>query len=188
MNITFYRKAAYKVADLVTRNGQYTEIEINNIRYGLVCIFSDLYKTILFLLIFSLLSLTKEFLCAFLAFLLLRPFVGGYHSKNEISCILMSFIMMFIAIFVGRTVINSYYIQLAHIVVLPILGFLISPVKEIKNQEDQKKKRILAGLLTFLLLLLDFFFISSNIITWSVIEVYVLSVYQILIIKYNHKL
>ena len=96
--------------------------------------------------------------------------------------------MMFIAIFVGRTVINSYYIQLAHIVVLPILGFLISPVKEIKNQEDQKKKRILAGLLTFLLLLLDFFFISSNIITWSVIEVYVLSVYQILIIKYNHKL
>ncbi|AEY68173.1 accessory gene regulator B family protein [Clostridium sp. BNL1100] len=188
MNITFYRKLAYKLADAITRNQQYSEVEIKNIRYGLVCIFSDLYKTILYLLIFTVLSLTKEFLCAFLAFLLLRPFLGGYHFKNEIVCIIMSFITMVIAIFAGKTVIIPYYLQLTLTVFLPILGFLIAPVNESQRQEGRKKTRTAAVVISILLLLSDFFFMPSNIISWSVIEVYSLSVYQLLIIKYKYKL
>ncbi len=188
MNITFYRKLAYKVADAVTRNGQYSETDIKNIRYGLVCIFSDLYKTILYLFIFTLFSLTKEFLCAFLAFFLLRPYLGGYHFKNEIVCIIMSFITMVIAIFAGKADIIPSYIQLALIVFLPILSILTAPVENRQKQESRKKTCIAAALMTVLLLLSDFFFMSYNIITWSVIEVYVLYVYQLLISKYNHKL
>ncbi len=188
MNITFYRKLAYKVADAITRNQQYSEAEIKNISYGLVCIFSDLYKTILYLLIFTLLSLTREFLCAFLPFLLLRPFLGGYHFKNEIVCIIMSFLTMVIAIFAGKTVIIPYYLQLTLAVFLPILAFIIAPVNESQGLKGLKKTKAASMVVSILLLLSDFFFMSSNIISWSVIEVYVLAVYQLLISKYKHKL
>lgn len=188
MNITFYRKLAYKVADSVTRNGQYTETEISNIRYGLVCIFSDLYKTLLYLLIFTVFSLTKEFVLAFIAFLMIRPFLGGYHFKSEFVCIIMSFLTMVIAIFAGKIIIIPFYMQLVLIVLLPILGFLITPVKDKQKKEDRKKTGILTGVITVLLLLSDCFYMPGNIITWSVIEVYVLSVYQLLIIKYLHKM
>ncbi len=189
MNIKFYRKLAYKVADAITKNQQYSETEIKNIRYGLVCIFSDLYKTILYLLIFVVISLTLEFLCAFLAFLLLRPFLGGYHFKNEIVCIIMSFVAIVIAIFSGKSDILPSFIHLVLTVFLPILGFLIAPVQDSQNQQEfPQKTRIVVALMTVLLLLSDFFFMSHNIITWSVIEVYVLYVYQLLISKFKYKM
>lgn len=188
MNITFYRKLAYKVADSVTRNGQYTETEIKDIRYGLVCIFSDFYKTLLYLLIFTVFSLTKEFILAFIAFLLLRPFLGGYHFKSELVCIIMSFLTMAIAIFAGKIIIIPYYIQLLLIIILPIFALLIIPVKDSPKKEYRKRTGILTGLITVLLLLSDYFYMPDNIITWSVLEVYVLSVYQLLIIKYMHNM
>ncbi len=188
MYITFYRKIAYKVADAITRNRQYSEDEIKSIRYGLICIFSDLYKTILYLLIFIILSLAKEFLCAFLAFLLIRPFLGGYHFKNEIVCIIMSFLTIDLAIFAGKSDVIPFYIQLALILLLPILGLLIAPVQNGKKQVIRKKTKIAVGLITAILLLADFLFMSTSIISWSVIEVYTLSVYQLLISKYKHKL
>lgn len=50
MEITFYRTLANKVANAVVANQEYSEEDEKRIRYGLVCIFSDLYKFILLLI------------------------------------------------------------------------------------------------------------------------------------------
>lgn len=102
MEITFYRTLANKVANAVVANQEYSEEDEKRIRYGLVCIFSDLYKFILLLIVFSIFSLTKEFFIAFISFLLLRPFLAGYHAKNELVCIFMSFSTILISILVRK--------------------------------------------------------------------------------------
>lgn len=188
MEITFYRKLANKVADAVVSNQQYSEAEIKKIRYGLVCIFSDLYKSILFLLIFSIFSLTKEFILAFLAIMILRPFLGGYHAKNEVACIFMSFFMLLISIFAGRLYIFPSWLLLALMVILPVIGILIAPVHVKEIPTGGVGIKVSTALMTILLLTIDYFFFSSQILCLSVVEVYILAVYQRLINKYKYKL
>ncbi|HEX2926863.1 MAG TPA: accessory gene regulator B family protein [Ruminiclostridium sp.] len=188
MEITFYRKLANKVADAVISNQQYSEAEIKKIRYGLVCIFSDLYKTILFLLIFSIFSLTKEFVLAFLAIMLLRPFLGGYHAKSEVACIFMSFSMLVLSIFLGKQNLIPSYILIGLLAALPILGALIAPVQIKEKKKGSLGTKLAVVIITIALMSVDYFVFSSQIITLSVLEVYILAVYQQLINKLKYKL
>jgi accessory gene regulator B len=183
MEITFYRKLADKAADAVLSSHDYTEAEKKKIRYGLVCIFSDLYKTILFLFVFSIFSLTKEFILAFLPILLLRPFLGGYHAKDELACIFMSLFMLIISTFTGKLDIIPLYIQLFLIIILPLLALLMAPVRIKEKVNGGIGTKSAAVFLTIILLLADYFIFPSQIILCSVIEVYLLAIYQLIINK-----
>lgn len=178
MEITFYRKLANKVADAVVKNGEYSEADAKRINYGLVCIFSDLYKFILMLIVFSLFSLLKEYLLAFIAVLFLRPVIGGYHAKSEPVCIIVSFITMILSIVVGRMNLIPDFIEIILFVLLPLIGVVIAPVRTKKVDENTRNYKILAAVLTPLLLFLDYFFIPGQIVEFSVICTYLLTLYQ----------
>lgn len=193
MEITFYRKLANKLADKVIENDTYTETQAKKIRYGLVCIFSDLYKFILFLIIFAIFSSTKEFLLSFLCILLLRPYLGGFHSKNEFVCILISFLTSLISVLAGKADLIPYYIQIALIIALPATGAIISPVRPNKEKNSYTLLKALTFIFTALLLLLDFFVIEHQFLFVSVILVYSFAVYPLLknaikIAKYHNKI
>lgn len=180
MEITFYRKLANKLADAVIGNHQYPEADAKRIRYGLICIFSDLYKSLLFLIIFSLLSLTKEFLIAFIVITILRPFLGGFHAKTELTCIIMSFIMLLISILAGSYNLIPYHLQIILLILFPLVGFIIAPVK----LADQKQSinipfKLLTALLTIGVLLINIFVLPGQILFWCVIQVYLLAFYQL---------
>lgn len=185
MEITFYRKIASKVADAVLSSQEYSEAEAKRIRYGLVCIFSDLYKFLLMLLIFFLFSSTVEYLEAFVAVLILRPVLGGYHAKSEVTCIFVSLATMVVSVFVGKLNIVPEYIELGLIAALPVIGILIAPVRTKKVQENKRNYKILAVILTASLILLDYFFIPYQVTLVSIIIVYLLSIYQLLKNIYN---
>lgn len=180
MEITFYRKLAGKVADAVVKNGEYSESEVRRINYGLVCIFSDLYKFLLMLIVFSLFSLWKEYLLAFIAVLLLRPAIGGYHAKNEFVCIIVSFLSLTISIVVGRMNLLPAYIEILLMVLLPLIGLAIAPVRTKKVEERKRNYKILAVVLTPLLLILDYFLIPGQILELSVIVTYFITLYQLI--------
>lgn len=180
MEITFYRKLANKVADAVIANAEYSEAEARKIRYGLVCIFSDLYKFILLLIVFTLFSATLEYLLAFAVILLLRPILGGYHAKNELVCLAVSFITMAISVFAGRLDIIPGFVQIILAIVLTITGAVIAPVRTRKVEERTGIYKILAAILTPAILLLDYFYIPAQILQVSVVTTYLLSVYQLL--------
>lgn len=181
MEITFYRKLANKLADAVVDNQEYSAGEIKRIRYGLVCIFSDLYKFILFLIIFSIFSLTNEFLIAFIGMLLLRPFLAGFHAKNELTCIFMSFTTMLISIMVGDMNILPSYIQVLLIFLLPVIGVIIAPVR-VKKTENKNTVglKLLTGIITTAVLLINYYLLSTQILLISVIIIYLLALYQLL--------
>jgi len=184
LEITFYRKLAYKVADAVVGNQEYSAADAKRIRYGLVCIFSDLYKFILLLIIFSILSLTKDFLTAFIGILLLRPFLGGFHAKNELTCIFMSFTMLLISILVGDMNIIPSYLQVLLIILLPIIGVIIAPVRinpvGIKTVETKNiVLKLLTGIMTTVILIVDYYLLRSQILFLCFIQVYILALYQL---------
>ncbi len=180
MEITFYRKLADRVAEAVISNHHYSEPEAKRIRYGLVCIFSDLYKFILMFIIFSLFSATIEFLLAFVAVLLLRPVLGGYHAKSEIICIIVSFGTMLASIVAGKSNLLPHFVQMVLLFILPLAGILLAPVRTRKVIEKKRTYKILGALLTAVLLLLDYFFIQDQILMVSVIIIYFLSIYQLI--------
>ncbi len=180
MEITFYRKLANRLADAVVENQEYSESEEKRIRYGLVCIFSDLYKFILLLVVFSIFSLTKEFFIAFISMLLLRPFLAGYHAKSELLCIFMSLITTAISVFVGKLNIipNTFFI--VSMILLPLVGLIIAPVRTKKVEEKKALSKLLTVIFTILALILDYFLIDSQILLVSVLQIYLLALYQML--------
>lgn len=187
MEITFYRKLAGKVAEAVISNNEYTEAEAKRIRYGLVCIFSDLYKFLMMLIIFSLFSATLEYLLAFMAVLLLRPVLGGYHAKSEIVCIIVSFLSMTLSVVVGKLDVIPGFLQIVLIIVLPLIGAAIAPVRTKKVEERTRGYKILIVILTPVILLADYLYIPAQILQTSVIIIYSLSIYQLLKNKINMK-
>jgi len=178
LEITFYRKLANKVGDAVVGNQEYSELEAKRIRYGLVCIFSDLYKFILFLIIFSIFLLTKEFLIAFTGILLLRPFLAGFHAKTELACIFISFTTTLISIVLGDMNILPSSIQISLIVLLPIIGVIIAPVRTKKVEEKKIVLKISACIITAAILIFDYYFLTSQILFISVLQIYLLALYQ----------
>lgn len=178
MEITFYRKLADKAADAIAQNQNYSDSEIKRIRYGLVCIFSDLYKFILYLIIFTIFSSTKEFLIAFIGIMLLRPFLGGFHAKNEIACIFMSFTMLLISVFVGAINIIPANIIYLIIFVLPIIGAIIAPVRIKKTVEKKNSFKLFTFVFTIFILVLDYYFIENQILLISALQVYLFAIYQ----------
>ncbi|MHB8065778.1 MAG: accessory gene regulator B family protein [Ruminiclostridium sp.] len=180
MEITFYRKLANKLADAVVGNQEYSAVDAKRIRYGLVCIFSDLYKFILFLIIFSIFSLTKEYLIAFTGILLLRPSLAGFHAKTELACVFISFTTMLISILLGNMNILPSHLQLLLIILLPIIGAIVAPVRKKKVEERKLVLKISACILTAVLLIIDYYLLTGQILFISVIQIYLLTLCQLL--------
>ncbi len=178
MEITFYRKLANRLADAVVKNQEYSEADEKRIRHGLVCIFSDLYKFILIFVIFSCFSLTKECFIAFIGILILRPFLAGYHAKSEIICIFMSLITIAISVFVGNLNIIPNILHIILMVLLPIIGLIIAPVRTKKVEEKKTISKLLTAIFTILVLILDYFLLDSQILLVSVLQIYLLALYQ----------
>lgn len=178
MEITFYRKLANKLADAVVNNHKYSEAEEKKIRYGLVCIFSDLYKFILLLIIFFLLSSTKEFLIAFIGVLVFRPVLGGYHARSEIACIFISLFTMLVSVYVGKLSVLPLPAQVIIFACLTILGVVIAPVRTKQISENNMKYKILAAFLTPLAFIFDYFLFDNQVLSISTVLIYMFAVLQ----------
>jgi accessory gene regulator B len=166
MEITFYRKLANKVSDAVVANGQYDDISQKRIRYGLVCIFSDLYKFILYFAVFAALGYPRQCITAFVALILLRPFLGG-HAKNELNCIILSFTILSISIFGGQVLEVNYIIKIILMIIFPVTGLVIA---------SGIKKKIPVALFTQILLIYDLFICGNHIILIIIIISYLFGI------------
>ncbi|MBP3621225.1 MAG: accessory gene regulator B family protein, partial [Lachnospiraceae bacterium] len=59
------------------------------------CIGSELSKTAIFFVIFSLMGLASEFWAALFFMMLYRTSSGGLHCKSYLSCLALSFLILF---------------------------------------------------------------------------------------------
>ena len=183
MEIRFYRKIADAISDKIIACGDYDEKTASDIRYGMVCTFSDLYKLVLYTVIFSFAGYFNEFVLAFLPILLLRPFIGGLHAKTEIRCLILSFLNIVTVIILATFIPLNIYVKIASLIILSIVGAVISPTSAKSTYRSKVQSVVLASLFTIVLMASAIWLdkgYAGAIIFWSVVMVYFYGILKIL--------
>jgi len=96
-------KVVDRLTDFIIKNKKCNETQIKIYRYGLEALYNLLTKTVVILIITSILGCLKECLLFILFYTLLRLFAYGLHASNSILCWLTT-----IPIYVGGSLIIKY--------------------------------------------------------------------------------
>jgi accessory gene regulator B len=133
---------ANKLSELVYQeNPNLTEVQRVKIRFGLEGILQESTKVLVFLLLFSVLQLTREYLMVVFCLAVLRPFLGGYHAKTNTGCYLVSLVFFTVVIFSGQFfVLHAIYKMLIGMASF-LWAIFYSPVEHPRNPFPNTKKK-----------------------------------------------
>ncbi|GAA0177823.1 hypothetical protein SH2C18_09780 [Clostridium sediminicola] len=142
----------------ITINNTYDEIQIKKMKFGLACFLEEFIKFIIYLVFFTLLSLTQYFLVAAIVFTSLRSFAGGYHEKTTIRCFFITLLSMSFIVFPAAYLDFNIIFK----IVIAILSFCIilyfSPVdhpnKPIISVDRRKRLKYLSLSFTMIYLMI----------------------------------
>lgn len=118
-----------------------TEYQKKLQEYYSKCLISEISKILIFLVIFSVLHLTKEYIAALFFLMLLRNNGGGLHYNHYISCLFVSFFFLFAAIFLALYVIPPQPIVYISTILCAISGYFLVPVTS-KNRPPATPEQI----------------------------------------------
>lgn len=151
-----------KQLDFIVTNVGLTDIyEIDKIRYGLEVFYGETSKIIIMILIALLLGKLPAFLLMITLLLLIRPYIGGSHAKNYISCLIQSntsfIIIYYLAYIIPKL---NFFIKAIFILFCIIVVRTFKPVNPLRNTIITQYKRIkFKDIVTITLLL---WFLLSN--------------------------
>lgn len=75
---------------MVKKSGNYNNVKIEEIIYGVEAIYVLVTRTILFLIINIFLGTLKEFFLFLFFYSIIRSFSYGFHAKSSFVCIILS--------------------------------------------------------------------------------------------------
>ena len=149
-------KLAEKIKDAICKeNPVYTEEQKETIKFGLECVLNETTKTLIYLIFFSILSLTGYYLVALAFFWVTRMFAGGFHANTYGECFIITFAIISIGIFTGSQLGLPFYIRCALLLVSVILAIIFAPVDHPNKPIISTKRRTLfkyMSVATFILL------------------------------------
>ena len=90
------------LSGIKAHNPDLNEAQLRTRRYGLEVFVNEFVKTLAYLLIFSLFSLTGYYLAALLIYCSIRVVSGGYHAGSFWKCMAISLICFAAPIFMGQ--------------------------------------------------------------------------------------
>lgn len=141
--MNYIMKISNFLSDYIIKAGDFKSLEKIKIRYGIECIVSEISKLIIYFIIFSLFSLTKEFIIAALFFIIFRIYSGGFHQDTYFKCFITSFLLLLIIIKLPDLIYFTLTTKIILLAITYILTFIYSPVdhpnKRIKSIEQRKK-------------------------------------------------
>lgn len=136
--------------NFLKKHNNYSEKEIQKLRYGLEGLYLTITKMIIIFLVAIILGILKETLILLVFFNIIRYFGFGFHAEKSWQCLLLS-LLNFIAI-----PFLFLHIKISIIVKLIICGcvliniLLFAPADTIKRPLKDKKKRLIRKILTFI--------------------------------------
>ena len=144
---------------------KYTNYEKKLREYYLKCFLSEFSKIIIFLVLFSLLGLTKEYIVALIFLILLRSNGGGLHYKHYSSCLIVSFFFLYASIFFATNIRLPLIFNYIIAVLCIFAGYGLVPITSgnrpaatINQIKKSKQNTTLILLLIFIMLCIS----SSN--------------------------
>ena len=156
-----------KILNTVRSLGSYNEDEIDMIRYSLQAILWELEKTVILLLLFTLMGHPDYFLITLITLLSIRVNVGGYHAQTSLGCFIYTFLMFFMSIMVLPLIslnnIGIISISVFSLFVTILAAPICSPEKEaIQGKEKDFNKKLISLFITFIWLVLVYIFKSHT--------------------------
>lgn len=122
-------KIAEKLAIAIQKNNtSISKEQYETIKFGLECLLNETVKTLVYMAIFSIFSLTGHFLVAFVFFSLMRSFAGGYHEESFTRCFIVTFLILTAAIVAGSQLYIPLEVRISLMAVSVISAAVFAPV------------------------------------------------------------
>lgn len=130
-----------------------TEAQLRTRRFGLESLLYELSKTIIYIILFSILGHTAPYLVSFLVYGSIRSFSGGYHANSYWSCFFVSLIGFIFTIGSGLYLEISNIACVILLVVSALIDLVLAPVPHPNkpNMDPVKRKRF--KLISFIVML-----------------------------------
>lgn len=147
------------------------EAQLRTRKFGLEVLGNELSKTLVFLIVFSLFSLTGYFLLSMLIYCTTRVATGGYHAKSYWGCFVVSFLCFAFPVFCGQYIELEWRERLAVLLVSILTTMVFAPVL---HKNTPRKNLVKAGKFKILSIVLVAFWSSLSFLlpgAWSVTSI-----------------
>lgn len=178
----------------IKKNSNYSEDELNKIKYGLEGIYLTNIKIIIILAIGFIFNYLDIILLTLIFFNILRFFAFGLHAKKSSQCLILSiFEFNILPLIIQKIDISILFVVL--IFIFSFISFLLfAPADTEKRPLTNKRKRITRKILSliaciiFLILSLSCDYLRNPIVTSLIIESIMINPisYKLLGLKFNN--
>ena len=126
---------------LITKNGQYTDEQIEIIAYGLEGIYLTVTKMIVIFATAYLLGIFKEMLLLLISYNIIRSNAFGIHASKSIYCLISSLIMFIGGALICKYCLFSFNLTFIISIICNICLLIYAPADTEKRPIVSKKRR-----------------------------------------------
>lgn len=190
------RKFLKSSINLITKDGNYTEEDIEIISYGLETVYLMVTKLIVIFSLAYLLDVFKEMFILLITYNIIRSQSFGIHATKSIYCLISSIIMFIGGAFICKHYLFPSWLLISGAFISVICLFIYAPADTYKRPLINKKKRkkfkfissILGIIYTILIILLGESYIA-NYLFLGMVEAIILILpltYKLFKLPYNN--
>ena len=137
-----FEKTSEKITNAIAQNGTIKAEDKELYKYGIqqgMMILLNLCTTLIIGAVFKMVWQSILFTAAYIP---IRSYAGGYHSKTPQRCYIFSILMIIAVLWGMKYFNNTYFICIALLVFASIIILLLSPVEDKNKPLDKLEKRI----------------------------------------------
>ena len=116
------------IKDYLQADFGYTDYQIEQIRYTVVSVLSELSKLFIIGVFFALTHHIPQYLVAIIVLFMLRTCTGGLHFKHYVCCLLVSFLIFYLGICQLPDITLPRPIYFTLLLACVIINYLFAPV------------------------------------------------------------
>ena len=139
---------------MVKKSGNYNNVKIEEIIYGVEAIYVLVTRTILFLIINIFLGTLKEFFLFLFFYSIIRSFSYGFHAKSSFVCIILSSFGFVLVPYLSKFVVFSLEFKIFFLIISLISFILWSPADTENKPIVNKALRLKLKIASIIVLLL----------------------------------
>lgn len=192
------KKIINSIMKFIKNNGNYDEIKLAEIKYGLEGLYLTITKLIVIFGLAILLNILKEVLIFLLIYNVIRTTSFGLHATKSWICLLSSTLIFIIVPLICKFVYLNIYIKIILGIILIILFYKNAPADTKKRPIVNPKRRLffkyISVIITIIFICLSIYlknnFMSNCFILSLVVQAFLISplVYKIFRLPYNNYL
>lgn len=192
------KKIINSIMKFIKNNGNYDEIKLAEIKYGLEGLYLTITKLIVIFGLAILLNILKEVLIFLLIYNVIRTTSFGLHATKSWICLLSSTLIFIIVPLICKFVYLNIYIKIILGIILIILFYKNAPADTKKRPIVNPKRRLffkyISVIITIIFIGLSIYlknnFMSNCFILSLVVQAFLISplVYKIFRLPYNNYL